>query len=128
MIALSIRQPWAWVILHRGKDVENRTWPTKFRGRLLIHAAKIMRNEDWRAGYMAFSRCAQSLGMEGPQALDYGGIVGSVELVDCVTESASPWFAGPFGFVLRNPQPLPFRPFRGRLRLFEVPERESDAN
>lgn len=35
MIALSIRQPWAWHILHSGKDIENRDWPTKFRGRVL---------------------------------------------------------------------------------------------
>ena len=39
MKALSIRQPWAWLILHGGKDIENRTWATKLRGRVLIHAA-----------------------------------------------------------------------------------------
>ena len=42
MKALSIRQPWAWLIIHGGKDIENRCWPTKFRGRMLIHAAKGM--------------------------------------------------------------------------------------
>lgn len=40
MKALSIRQPWAWMILHAGKDIENREWPTRFRGRVLIHASK----------------------------------------------------------------------------------------
>jgi len=44
MIALSIQQPWAWAIIHGGKDVENRTWPTKFRGRFLVHAS---RKFDW---------------------------------------------------------------------------------
>lgn len=39
MKALSIRQPWAWLILHGGKDIENRSWNTNFRGRFLIHAA-----------------------------------------------------------------------------------------
>ncbi|MQA14935.1 MAG: ASCH domain-containing protein [Pseudonocardiaceae bacterium] len=40
MRALSIRQPWAWAILHAGKDVENRSWPIRHRERLVIHAAK----------------------------------------------------------------------------------------
>ena len=39
MRALSIRQPWAWMIVHGGKNIENRSWNTKFRGRFLIHAS-----------------------------------------------------------------------------------------
>ena len=39
MLALSIRQPWAWLILNGGKDIENRSWPTKVRGRVLVHAS-----------------------------------------------------------------------------------------
>jgi hypothetical protein len=38
--ALIIRQPWAWAVVYAGKDVENRTWQTSYRGPLLIHAAK----------------------------------------------------------------------------------------
>lgn len=40
MKALSIRQPWAWAIVNAGKRVENRTWETRYRGPILIHAAK----------------------------------------------------------------------------------------
>lgn len=40
MKALSIRQPWAWAILHTGKSVENRDWYTEYRGRVLLHASK----------------------------------------------------------------------------------------
>jgi len=40
MKAISLWQPWAWAILHAGKDVENRTWPTHHRGPLLLHVAK----------------------------------------------------------------------------------------
>jgi hypothetical protein len=39
-VCLSIRQPWAWLVAHGWKNIENRTWPTGFRGRFLIHAAK----------------------------------------------------------------------------------------
>jgi len=38
--ALSIRQPFAQLICIGLKDVENRTWPTKYRGRLQVHASK----------------------------------------------------------------------------------------
>lgn len=40
--ALSIRQPWAWLIVNGHKDIENRDWPTNFRGRLLVHAGLTM--------------------------------------------------------------------------------------
>ena len=40
--ALSIRQPWAWLIVNGHKDIENRDWPTNFRGRLLVHAGQTM--------------------------------------------------------------------------------------
>ena len=36
--ALSIQQPWAWFIVNGYKDVENRTWSTKFRGRPMTTA------------------------------------------------------------------------------------------
>ena len=42
---LSIRQPWAWLVAHGWKNIENRTWQTNYRGRLLIHAAGGMTSE-----------------------------------------------------------------------------------
>ncbi len=39
MMALSIRPAWAWAIIHGGKDVENRSTRTSFRGRFLVHAS-----------------------------------------------------------------------------------------
>ena len=40
MKTLSVRQPWAWLIVYGGKDIENRSWRTPYRGPLLIHAGK----------------------------------------------------------------------------------------
>lgn len=134
MMALSIRQPWASLILKAGKDIENRTWSTRYRGRILIHAAKGM-TRDEHEDAIAFAVEAirsdprnagkpkttlRELGFAFKD-LQRGGIIGSVEIVDCVSDSASPWFVGPQGFVLRDPQPLPFRPLKGRLGFFEVP-------
>ena len=42
MKAISIRQPWAWLVVHGYKDVDNRTWATKHRGPILIHAGKAL--------------------------------------------------------------------------------------
>ena len=129
---LSIRQPWAWLIAHGWKNIENRTWPTGYRGRFLIHAAKGMT----RAEYDACLLFVMSTGMTIWQALPMfdspqlcrGGIVGEAELVDCVTHHGSEWFTGPYGFVLDNAKPLPFTPCRGALGFFRVttpPERQS---
>ncbi len=48
MKALSIRQPWAWLIANGYKDIENRSWRTNFRGEFLIHAGKKFDSAGWR--------------------------------------------------------------------------------
>ncbi len=48
-IALSVRQPWAWLIAQGYKDIENRNWWTKFRGRFLIHASMAMSYDEYDA-------------------------------------------------------------------------------
>ena len=122
---LSIRQPWAWLILHGGKDIENRDWPTKRRGRVLVHAAKGMTLDAW-GGAWTFSHGSGANPKAAAAGLTFktierGGIVGSVEIVDCVEDSDSRWFMGRYGFVLRDPQPLPFMPWKGALGFFGVP-------
>lgn len=123
MKALSIRQPWAWLILHSGKDIENRSWPTRFRGRVLIHASKGMTRAEYEDGQdPLWQSGGPTIELPPIEELARGGIVGSVEIVDCVEQSDSPWFFGRFGFVLRDPKPLPFVPCPGRLGFFDVPE------
>lgn len=104
MKALSIRQPWAHRILHEGKDIENRDWPTKYRGPVLIHAGlKIdCDHDEVRAKDMPL-----------------GGIVGWCEITDCVDDSRSEWFFGQYGFVLANPHPLPLIRCKGALSFFK---------
>lgn len=72
--------------------------------------------DDYDRALIVHGRCLPS-----ENDLERGGIVGSVEIVNLVTESKSKWFSGPYGFVLRDPQPLPFRPCKGALGLFHVP-------
>ena len=136
MKAISIRQPWASLIIKAGKDIENRSWSTRFRGRVLVHAAKGMTHDEHEdAIHFAVSaikadpknagggkiRTLREMGFAF-EDLQRGGIIGSVEIVDCVADSASPWFVGEYGFVLRNPMPLPFVPFKGQLGFFDAPD------
>lgn len=114
MKALSIRQPWAWLIVHGHKDVENRTWRTDVRGDLLIHAGKAIDTE----GYDWVQRTFPEIRL--PRQFDLGGIVGQAVLTDCVQSLASPWFFGPHGLVLRNAKSLPFMTVRGHLGFFPV--------
>lgn len=119
MKALSIRQPWAWLIVHAGKNIENRSWRTHYRGRFLVHAAKGMTRQEYDDAKAWAHACGVS---EVPAFRDLkrGGVIGSVELVNVLDHSDSPWFMGPKAFVLRDPQPLAFMPLRGRLGFFEV--------
>lgn len=124
MIALSIRQPWAWLILHAGKDIENRDWKTPFRGRCLIHASKSGTKADYNdAMDFLADRSISFMGIDFPSIdqFERGGVVGSVEITGCTDNSESPWFVGDYGFILRNPKPLPFMPYKGRLGFFNVP-------
>lgn len=125
MRAISIRQPWAWLIIHAGKDIENRDWSTNFRGRVLVHAAKGMTRAEWEDGIDTAQHAGVSLdvlrnGCKFDQ-LKRSGIIGAVDIVDCVQDSESPWFFGKHGFVLRNPAPVPFTPWKGQLGFFDVP-------
>jgi len=113
--ALSIRQPWAWLICHAGKDIENRTWNTKYRGPLLIHAGKKWGPEERDDRLEIMSR----FGIDIPEQLELGGIVGQARLVDCVESHASRWFCGPYGMVLADAAPLSFQPCAGSLGFFQ---------
>jgi hypothetical protein len=126
MKALSIRAPWWWFILHGGKDIENRDWSTRYRGPLLIQASKWWRAHDVDFDMAFCIRLAPNAPRPTMRSLrrgNAGKIVGRVDLVDCVEQSDSPWFFGPYGFVLANPvafeTPIPFK---GALGLFNVPD------
>tara|TARA_R110000868_G_scaffold119513_5_gene317294 strand:- start:26335 stop:26769 length:435 start_codon:yes stop_codon:yes gene_type:complete len=135
MKTLTVKQPWASLIVKGIKDIENRTWKTKFRGRILIHAsAKI-----------AGSRL-DSLNQEQFDVLvdknnggnyDCSSIIGSVEIVDCVINHESIWaekspefttnranqegFKPIYNWVLANPIKFeqPIENVKGKLSLWE---------
>lgn len=119
--AITIRQPYAWLIVHGFKTVENWSehesrWT--FRGSLAIHAAKAPVRDK------IYGRCCKKLGKKIPRdELHLGGIVGVAELYDIVDDHRSKWFVGPFALVLRNAKPTPFFPCKGQLGLWNLPTR-----
>lgn len=136
--ALSVRQPHAWLIVQQAvypspKTIENREWRTSYRGPLLIHAGKEVDPHFFQKHDVYFPDAWRRLhpGLEAimpgtRDAYPTFGIVGICELVDVVEQSylteGTPWFGGPYGFVLRDARPLPFVAYKGTLGLFSVPE------
>jgi hypothetical protein len=128
MYALSLKQPWATLLVHGLKTIEVRNWPTARRGRILIHAARV---PDGRP--IAWTRVPADL-IKLCQLR--GGIIGLADLNDCIVYDSlavfdrdkelhlneSSWFVAPnmFGFSFANAKVLPFYPFSGWMRFFEV--------
>lgn len=126
MKALSIMQPWAWLITNGHKDIENRTWKSwntglSFRGKCLVHAGKKV--DGGKRQYADL--CDDILDGHNIQLpcyddLELGGIVGIMNIANCVKQSPSPWFFGEYGFVIDRAKPLPFMPYIGQLGFFDA--------
>lgn len=116
--AISIQQPWSLLIVKGHKDIENRDWSTRYRGPVLIHAGRKI-DEDAFGVIRKIDPAAYDAIPKTRMGYQIGGIVGIADIVDCVTESASPWFFGRFGFVLANARPLPITPVPGQLGFFK---------
>jgi hypothetical protein len=121
--ALSIRQPFAWAILHAGKNVENREWATRYRGRIRIHAAKTWDEEgyEWLKNE---GDCDTFLPAPyDPAWFPLGAYVGEVTVTNCVqydtafAAAENPWAFGPWCWVLADPiaypEPIPGRGYPG---------------
>lgn len=116
MRILTVRQPWAWAIIHGGKDIENRRWSTDYRGPVAIHSGK---SDD----LAAFETVAYLLGDRFAEFVpDRGSIIGVVDLVDVheFDGSLCSFWAqlDACHLMLANPRPLdePI-PYRGALGL-----------
>ena len=126
--AISIKQPWAALLVHGCKSIEVRRWRTLRRGQVLIHASRQIDARDVIWSHVP-SACL-------PLARLRGGIIGAAHLIDCLTYRTRKafaadsdrhlndprWFTEPvmYGFVMANNIKLPFWPYPGWVRFFEV--------
>ena len=138
---LSVKNPYAYLIIQGGKDVENRTWTTDYRGRLYIHVSgdnlPFLTEEPNLMEY--YSKCDIDKGdtvesfmnavIDKPDKwlLKSQSIIGYVDLVDIIQNSSSPWsIEGQYHWILKNPTLLknPIRQVKGRLGLwnYNLPE------
>ncbi len=128
MKALTVCQPYAHLIVIGEKRVENRTWPTSYRGPLLIHAGK---SRAWLDDYEGGDE-------ERYRDMVFGAILGKCELdgvchieniKGCAAERRWPWllthehteglFCWILGDVVRFETPIPWKGQRG---LFDIPD------
>ena len=120
--ALTIKQPWADAIFMYGKDVENRSWNTNYRGRIWVHAAKHAHDAEQIKAAIAADAAPREMthvlcaSTERPTQR----IIGSVELYDVVIDSVSAWAqSGKFHFLFRDQLALEsVLPARGYNRLW----------
>lgn len=120
-LALSVRQPWAWAIIFAGKDIENRSAGAiragNMRpGRIAVHAATGMREAEY--AWAVWRMAQDGVTVPAPADLPRGAIIGSVDVVEIVTASDSPWFGGASGLRLEGPEPCDPIPCKGALGYF----------
>lgn len=140
MKAITIKQPWASLIVHGIKDIENRTWPCpdKYIGqRVLIHASL----KPDREPYMIFNDVqADAINNYIMDVCGYykqtGAIIGSVEIVGCSINHPSIWakktdtdnkgyYENPiYNWVLANPILFkkPIENVKGKLSFWDYPD------
>ena len=120
MKALTLRPQWAWFVVNSYKDIENRSWRTPVRGRVWIHASSSRVTRAEYTEFVAICRKRRIKKFPEREGFQIGGIVGSVEIVDCVDHSRSFWFGGEYGFVLKNARRTRFKPMKGKLGFFDA--------
>lgn len=113
---LSLRQPWAWLILNGWKDCENRSWKSQFAGRVLIHASLNLKD------YLDDAKKIRELGVCVPsiESIQVGGIVGCATFAIQRGFMASAWFSGPFAWPVNSYFAFSqMTPTRGMQRLYK---------
>lgn len=131
MKMISIKQPWASLIVSGAKDVENRTWLTKYRGPVLVHASAQQDKDVSVTELTEFMKHFPSP-LDPLAAFPLGGVIGMTEIVECVRPHHSKWYAGTYvdkqgvrqnywAIVLANSRPLPFVQWKGKLGIRDAP-------
>lgn len=137
--ALSLIQPWAWLVVNGHKPIENRRWKlwSSMVGKVaLIHASASMPDEEYEDVLELTASIDPAIVLPARGELPLGGIVGAVRFVGCkapVPGVENPlslvprpkddpwWFRTQYGFVLEEPRPLPFVRCRGKQGFWQVP-------
>jgi hypothetical protein len=129
--ALSIKQPWAALVVQGLKTIEVRRWPTARRGPILIHAARVPDERSAGWDLVATDELRELAQLQG-------GLIGSANLIECIPyrdltgfakdqaahRNQLSWFEPPmlYGFRFAAPKVTAFRVYPGWFRFFTVKE------
>ncbi|MFD0913039.1 hypothetical protein [Methylophilus luteus] len=126
--ALSLKQPFAWLIANGYLLVDDRSWGTQYRGPILIHASKGLYE-----AYYQHIKSNTDVPIPDRDKLEYGGVVGIANLVLCskpgqlpagISREQRAHFGGVhqeyYGFLFTQARPLPLMPCAGKLGIFEI--------
>ena len=127
---LSVRQPYASLLVSGEKDVENRSRKTNYRGTVLIHASARMHDVvEKLSGYLQDGVPLIGIEKDIMREADYAEsydrmsvILGSVDIVDCVQNHPSEWAEkGQWHWVCANAKKFehPIRNVKGKLGIWE---------
>lgn len=121
MKALSVKQPWAFLIGGSEKTVELRSWQTDYRGKILICASK-SEKDSWALVDGEYHQLPAGVMMCVADLVDVKKIENTPEMqnaafVDDIEN-------GVYGWFLENIQHCRLKPVSGRLRLFDVDDAE----
>lgn len=120
--AITIKQPWAWAIAAGYKKIENRTWQTKFRGPIYIHAGCALAHADSIKTCSLLLRCRHGTDVPSVATLTRGALIATAELADC-GRFDDPW-ADTFGWHFRLANIIALDtpiPCRGALGIWKLP-------
>lgn len=120
MKAISIKQPWAWAIANGHKTIETRTWPTKYRGEILIVASKA-------PDRIVMQRFKDIFGDEILSQMEYGKAIATAKIVGCklMTKADEKGamcdiYDRAWSWRLENVQKIDTFDVKGRLGIYEV--------
>ncbi len=109
MKAISILQPFAWLIASGQLHEETRKWQTKYRGEIYIHASN-------KVSELHFELAIDEGHEFNPEDLEFGAIIGKAYLYDCVKHPD-----GFYIFKLREQQIIaPPIPAKGKLGIYDI--------
>ena len=129
---LSIVQPWASAIAFAGKNIENRSWRTHYRGPLAIHASgklyrdfldhpqRTVRGGEKRPVIEWINKGRRRYDLDPIEVPEVSQIVAIAMLSDCVEKSSSPWRgSAEWGWVLEGVIPIEPIPWVGGLSIWD---------
>lgn len=134
MNAITILQPWASLIACGAKKIETRSWPTKYRGPIAIHAGKDQDKKGERIRHIVAR--AEQFSIIIPD-MQFGSVIAIADLVDCIkmtdelfasqydTEQGKRelafgyWSRDRYAWILKNVRPIDPIPAKGQQRLWE---------